>query len=37
MRETPLDPDWVEPTLDQLLEHLVLAGDEANWPSGWSS
>ncbi len=29
MRETPLDPDWVEATLNSL-EHLVLAGDEAN-------
>ena len=29
MRETPLDPDWVESTMNSL-EHLVLAGDEAN-------
>jgi FlaA1/EpsC-like NDP-sugar epimerase len=29
VRETPLDPDWVEATLNSL-EHLVLAGDEAN-------
>ncbi len=29
MREAPLDPDWVEATLNSL-EHLVLAGDEAN-------
>ena len=29
MRETPLDPEWVEATLNSL-EHLVLAGDEAN-------
>jgi FlaA1/EpsC-like NDP-sugar epimerase len=29
VRETPLDPDWVETTLNSL-EHLVLAGDEAN-------
>jgi FlaA1/EpsC-like NDP-sugar epimerase len=29
VRETPLDPDWVERTLNSL-EHLVLAGDEAN-------
>jgi FlaA1/EpsC-like NDP-sugar epimerase len=29
VREAPLDPDWVEATLDSL-EHLVLAGDEAN-------
>jgi FlaA1/EpsC-like NDP-sugar epimerase len=29
VRETPLDPDWVESTLNSL-EHLVLAGDEAN-------
>jgi FlaA1/EpsC-like NDP-sugar epimerase len=29
VRETPLDPDWIESTLN-ALEHLVLAGDEAN-------
>jgi FlaA1/EpsC-like NDP-sugar epimerase len=29
VRETPIDPDWVEGTLDQL-EQMVLAGDEAN-------
>ena len=29
MREVPLDPEWVESTLNSL-EHLVLAGDEAN-------
>jgi FlaA1/EpsC-like NDP-sugar epimerase len=29
VRESPLDPDWVESTLNSL-EHLVLAGDEAN-------
>jgi FlaA1/EpsC-like NDP-sugar epimerase len=29
VRETPIDPDWVEATLNSL-EHLVLAGDEAN-------
>jgi FlaA1/EpsC-like NDP-sugar epimerase len=29
VRETPLDPDWVESTLN-TLEHMVLAGDEAN-------
>jgi FlaA1/EpsC-like NDP-sugar epimerase len=29
VRETPLDPDWIEATLDSL-EHLVMAGDEAN-------
>jgi FlaA1/EpsC-like NDP-sugar epimerase len=29
VREAPLDPDWVESTLNSL-EHLVLAGDEAN-------
>jgi len=29
VREAPLDPDWVEATLNSL-EHLVLAGDEAN-------
>jgi FlaA1/EpsC-like NDP-sugar epimerase len=29
VRETPLDPDWVEATLNSL-EHLVMAGDEAN-------
>jgi FlaA1/EpsC-like NDP-sugar epimerase len=29
VRETPLDPEWVEQTLNSL-EHLVLAGDEAN-------
>jgi len=29
VRETPLDPDWVEGTLNSL-EHLVLAGDEAD-------
>src|ERR1700742_2172959 len=28
-RETPLDVEWVESTLNSL-EHLVLAGDEAN-------
>jgi FlaA1/EpsC-like NDP-sugar epimerase len=29
VRETPLDPDWVEATLNSL-DHLVMAGDEAN-------
>jgi FlaA1/EpsC-like NDP-sugar epimerase len=29
VRETPIDPDWVESTLDQL-EQMILAGDEAN-------
>jgi FlaA1/EpsC-like NDP-sugar epimerase len=29
VRETPLDPEWVESTLN-ALEHLVMAGDEAN-------
>ncbi len=29
VREAPLDVDWVDSTLDSL-EHLVLAGDEAN-------
>jgi FlaA1/EpsC-like NDP-sugar epimerase len=29
VRETPLDPEWIESTLNSL-EHLVLAGDEAN-------
>jgi len=29
VRETPLDPEWVESTLNSL-EHLVMAGDEAN-------
>jgi FlaA1/EpsC-like NDP-sugar epimerase len=29
VRETPLDPDWVESTLN-ALEALVMAGDEAN-------
>jgi FlaA1/EpsC-like NDP-sugar epimerase len=29
VREAPLDPDWVEATLNSL-EHLVMAGDEAN-------
>jgi FlaA1/EpsC-like NDP-sugar epimerase len=29
VRETPLDAEWVESTLNSL-EHLVLAGDEAN-------
>jgi FlaA1/EpsC-like NDP-sugar epimerase len=29
VREKPLDDDWVESTLNSL-EHLVLAGDEAN-------
>jgi FlaA1/EpsC-like NDP-sugar epimerase len=29
VRRTELDPEWVESTLDSL-EHLVLAGDEAN-------
>ncbi len=29
VREAPLDPDWIESTLNSL-EHLVLAGDEAN-------
>jgi len=29
VREAPLDPDWIEATLDSL-EHLVMAGDEAN-------
>ena len=29
MREAPLDTEWVESTLNSL-EHLVMAGDEAN-------
>jgi FlaA1/EpsC-like NDP-sugar epimerase len=29
VRGTPIDPEWVENTLN-ALEHLVLAGDEAN-------
>jgi FlaA1/EpsC-like NDP-sugar epimerase len=29
VRDTPLDDEWVESTLNSL-EHLVLAGDEAN-------
>ena len=29
VREVPLDPEWVDSTLNSL-EHLVLAGDEAN-------
>jgi FlaA1/EpsC-like NDP-sugar epimerase len=29
VRDAPLDPDWVEATLNSL-EHLVLAGDEAD-------
>jgi FlaA1/EpsC-like NDP-sugar epimerase len=29
VRETPLDPEWIESTLNSL-EHLVMAGDEAN-------
>ena len=29
VRETPLDPDWVDSTLNSL-EHMVMAGDEAN-------
>jgi FlaA1/EpsC-like NDP-sugar epimerase len=29
VRDIPLDPDWVVPTLDRM-EQLVLAGDEAN-------
>jgi FlaA1/EpsC-like NDP-sugar epimerase len=29
VRETPLDPEWIEATLNSL-EHLVMAGDEAN-------
>ncbi|HEX3174416.1 MAG TPA: polysaccharide biosynthesis protein, partial [Solirubrobacterales bacterium] len=29
VRGTPLDPEWVESTLN-ALEHLVMAGDEAN-------
>src|SRR5262249_52616817 len=29
VRETPLDPEWVETTLNSL-EHMVMAGDEAN-------
>jgi FlaA1/EpsC-like NDP-sugar epimerase len=29
VRDTPLDPDWVEATLNSL-EHMVMAGDEAN-------
>jgi FlaA1/EpsC-like NDP-sugar epimerase len=29
VREAPLDPDWVEATLNSL-DHLVMAGDEAN-------
>jgi FlaA1/EpsC-like NDP-sugar epimerase len=29
VRETPIDPEWVDSTLNSL-EHLVLAGDEAN-------
>jgi len=29
VRAAPLDPEWIESTLNQL-EHLVMAGDEAN-------
>jgi FlaA1/EpsC-like NDP-sugar epimerase len=29
VREAPLDPEWIETTLNSL-EHLVMAGDEAN-------
>jgi FlaA1/EpsC-like NDP-sugar epimerase len=29
VREEPLDPEWVESTLN-ALEHLIMAGDEAN-------
>jgi FlaA1/EpsC-like NDP-sugar epimerase len=29
VRQAPLDPEWVEATLNSL-EHLVMAGDEAN-------
>jgi FlaA1/EpsC-like NDP-sugar epimerase len=29
VRETPLDPEWVDSTLNSL-EHMVMAGDEAN-------
>jgi FlaA1/EpsC-like NDP-sugar epimerase len=29
VREAPLDPEWVDSTLNSL-EHLVMAGDEAN-------
>jgi FlaA1/EpsC-like NDP-sugar epimerase len=29
VRTVPLDPDWIETTLNSL-EHLVMAGDEAN-------
>jgi FlaA1/EpsC-like NDP-sugar epimerase len=29
VRQTPLDAEWVESTLN-ALEHLVMAGDEAN-------
>jgi FlaA1/EpsC-like NDP-sugar epimerase len=29
VREAPLDPDWIEATQNSL-EHLVMAGDEAN-------
>jgi len=29
LRQAPLDPEWVEATLNSL-EHLVMAGDEAN-------
>ncbi len=29
VRETPLDPDWVDSTLNSL-EHMVMAGDEVN-------
>jgi FlaA1/EpsC-like NDP-sugar epimerase len=29
VREAPLDPEWIESTLNSL-EHLVMAGDEAN-------
>ncbi|MEX2107545.1 MAG: nucleoside-diphosphate sugar epimerase/dehydratase [Solirubrobacterales bacterium] len=29
VRETPLDPDWVEATLNSL-EHMIMAGDEVN-------
>jgi O-antigen biosynthesis protein WbqV len=32
VREVPLDRDWIETTLNSL-EHLVLAGDEANLAS----
>jgi FlaA1/EpsC-like NDP-sugar epimerase len=29
VRETPIDPDWVDSTLNSL-EHMVMAGDEVN-------